>query len=454
MKKENCKHIKIWDYLGWKTDKPSPFTQKDWNQTLMTKINWLSALIYKDSLRGGADTVEVGLNAFELIKDLEYYNEIDNKLASRYNVELNKDIDANSIFLYLKKAYFDDLNIPIQVKSKEDGYIDDLVFMDPKLLKPEFVEDYRKSVCGCLQIENYPTLKQKNRLISNEKNIDLIQDMLPYKDLTLNEYKPLTLSKAQKKVLYGIEDSKYTVIRKDRQTGISTLLAAMIACELAREEPKNIIMFSPSRQLGYYTNSKITDNIKILIKNLELDISFIIKNCDKLELSNGSSIIFKSTNQDVYTSMCSIDISDNTWVIFDEIASSKDAYSYYEYIRNFRNPKITIISTQYGLDKLFFPIYLLGQKAGYNRINATWTEGHDGLSDKISKISKYKNNNEMLREFSDVFVVDNADKIDFNIINELIKSHLLKNEKYTLLEFVEYIQSGMIKVLGKEKNNN
>ena len=48
-----------WDYNGWKrgtaANPLTQYTQKDWNQTLITAINQISAQIHKSTLRGGAN---------------------------------------------------------------------------------------------------------------------------------------------------------------------------------------------------------------------------------------------------------------------------------------------------------------------------------------------------------------------------------------------------------------
>jgi hypothetical protein len=48
-----------WDYNGWKrgtsANPLTQYTQKDWNQTLLTAINQISAQIHKSTLRGGAN---------------------------------------------------------------------------------------------------------------------------------------------------------------------------------------------------------------------------------------------------------------------------------------------------------------------------------------------------------------------------------------------------------------
>jgi hypothetical protein len=67
-----------WDYNGWKrlgggTGAVS-YTQKDWNQTLITAINQLSAQIHKSTLRGGANWIVVSSEISAIFDDLEYFH--------------------------------------------------------------------------------------------------------------------------------------------------------------------------------------------------------------------------------------------------------------------------------------------------------------------------------------------------------------------------------------------
>jgi len=68
-----------WDYNEWKYGATgnTPFvgyTQKDWNQTLITKINQLSAQIHKTTLRGGANWIVVSSEVSAVFDDLEYFH--------------------------------------------------------------------------------------------------------------------------------------------------------------------------------------------------------------------------------------------------------------------------------------------------------------------------------------------------------------------------------------------
>lgn len=82
-----------WDYNGWqRIGTPSTvYTQKDWNQTLMTKINQISAQIQKSTLRGGADFIVASAEISAVLNDLEYFHVTDASAESdSYNMGIEK----------------------------------------------------------------------------------------------------------------------------------------------------------------------------------------------------------------------------------------------------------------------------------------------------------------------------------------------------------------------------
>jgi hypothetical protein len=62
-----------WNYYGWKSTGAQKYTQKEWNQTLITRINQLSAQIHKSTLRGGANFVVVSSEASAIFDDLDAF---------------------------------------------------------------------------------------------------------------------------------------------------------------------------------------------------------------------------------------------------------------------------------------------------------------------------------------------------------------------------------------------
>lgn len=105
-----------WDYNGWKRQSTvvSPYTQKEWNQTLITKINQVSAQIHKATLRGGANFIVVSSEVSAIFDDLEYFHvsnaapeqdqynmgiERIGSLQGRYTVYRDPYAPANSIIV-------------------------------------------------------------------------------------------------------------------------------------------------------------------------------------------------------------------------------------------------------------------------------------------------------------------------------------------------------------------
>jgi len=105
-----------WDYNGWKRlgNQAVPYTQKDWNQTLITAINQISAQIHKSTLRGGANWIVVSSEISAIFDDLEYFHvsnaapeqdqynmgiERVGTLAGRYQVYRDPYFPANTVLM-------------------------------------------------------------------------------------------------------------------------------------------------------------------------------------------------------------------------------------------------------------------------------------------------------------------------------------------------------------------
>ena len=82
-----------WDYNGWRRmgGFSTNYTQKDWNQTFVTKINQISAQIHKATLRGGANFIVVSTEISAMLNDLEYFHVSDaNAEATTYAMGIEK----------------------------------------------------------------------------------------------------------------------------------------------------------------------------------------------------------------------------------------------------------------------------------------------------------------------------------------------------------------------------
>ena len=84
-----------WDYTGWERAGDGFFgTIKDWNQTIITKINELSAHIHQKTLRGGGNVLECGTNLEFIFNDLEYYDSEEQMVGARYNVIFKEELQS------------------------------------------------------------------------------------------------------------------------------------------------------------------------------------------------------------------------------------------------------------------------------------------------------------------------------------------------------------------------
>jgi hypothetical protein len=102
---ENCGHNTEWDYKGWKEHaaKDIGVTQNDWNQTLLTKFNFISSHINRESFRGGASFVLANPHMKSLFETIEYYDKDETIFGGRYKVIYYDTIPMDVIYLHAKE---------------------------------------------------------------------------------------------------------------------------------------------------------------------------------------------------------------------------------------------------------------------------------------------------------------------------------------------------------------
>ena len=121
-----------WDYNEWKYGGNGGatlqgYTQKDWNQTLVTKINQISAQIHKTTLRGGANWIVVSSEVSAVFDDLEYFH-VSNAAPEQdsYNMGIEKIGSLAGRYQVYRDPYFPANKILIGHKGKsllDAGYI-------------------------------------------------------------------------------------------------------------------------------------------------------------------------------------------------------------------------------------------------------------------------------------------------------------------------------------------
>jgi len=120
-----------WDYNEWKYGNAGSsfmgYTQKDWNQTLVTKINQLSAQIHKTTLRGGANWIVISSEVSAVFDDLEYFH-VSNAAPEQdqYNMGIEKIGTLAGRYQVYRDPYFPSGKVLIGHKGKsllDAGYV-------------------------------------------------------------------------------------------------------------------------------------------------------------------------------------------------------------------------------------------------------------------------------------------------------------------------------------------
>jgi hypothetical protein len=163
MKIEDVAWVLPWDYEAWlEYPNKSPYLQKDWNQTLITRINQCSAQIHKTSLRGGADTLFMNDNVLKIVETFEYYDIINKKIGESYQIVIDNSITEDIIFISNEKAIKSEIIPKTKEGEKiihENGDIetifDEVDFLPKALFSDDEIKDYRKRLKGCIPIKNY-----------------------------------------------------------------------------------------------------------------------------------------------------------------------------------------------------------------------------------------------------------------------------------------------------------
>ena len=120
-----------WDYNGWKrgtTANPlTQYTQKDWNQTLITAINQILAQIHKSTLRGGANWIVVSSEISAIFDDLEYFHVSDaNPEQDQYNMGIERIGSLSGRYQVYRDPYAPAYSVILGHKGKsllDTGYI-------------------------------------------------------------------------------------------------------------------------------------------------------------------------------------------------------------------------------------------------------------------------------------------------------------------------------------------
>ena len=118
-----------WDVNGWRrmAGFSTNYTQKDWNQELVTKINQVSAQIHKATLRGGANFIVVSSEISAVFDNLEFFHVSDASAESdQYNMGIERVGSLGGRYQVYRDPYSPAWSIIIGHKGKsllDTGYI-------------------------------------------------------------------------------------------------------------------------------------------------------------------------------------------------------------------------------------------------------------------------------------------------------------------------------------------
>lgn len=117
------------DVNGWRRTAgfSTNYTQKDWNQELVTKVNQISAQIHKSTLRGGANFIVVSSEISAVFDNLEYFHVSDASAESdQYNMGIERVGSLGNRYQVYRDPYSPHWSMIIGHRGKsllDTGYI-------------------------------------------------------------------------------------------------------------------------------------------------------------------------------------------------------------------------------------------------------------------------------------------------------------------------------------------
>ena len=165
-----------WDFNGWKNQGSQKYTEKEWKQTLITRINQISAQIHKSTLRGGANFIVISTEVSALFDDLENFmvssgNLDDDKynlgmrrigsLSGRYTVYVDPYARAGDVLIghkgtsILDTGYIYAPYIPVQLTP---ALVDPNTFTNVKGIMTRYANAFvNNRYYGMVKVDNIPT---------------------------------------------------------------------------------------------------------------------------------------------------------------------------------------------------------------------------------------------------------------------------------------------------------
>lgn len=202
----------------------------------------------------------------------------------------------------------------------------------------------------------------------DKTRIYMIENYLTTFDATKNDTVPFKLFPRQKIFLHNLSKNINNVTTKPRQAGVSTVICAFFACELAlaaKKNPETVLIIANNLELSKEDLTKIKEFLDQIprwffgseffgTEEKEKKSIFIKANEKHLRLFNGSKVYSRSAGPNA-----SRGISSATRLLFDEAAFIEDTGTITSAISTTAASAKTVayVSTPNGQDLVYFPVY-------------------------------------------------------------------------------------------------
>lgn len=154
---------------------------------------------------------------------------------------------------------------------------------------------------------------------------DFINNALRIKNIEDKQEARFVLTEEQRDVLATINVNEKILIKKDRCTGITTLLAAYVAFKMLTIPNRIYVYTAPNTSLRDLFMQKVNDFIKQAFRYEYNNFHFItetVSNKKVLHLNNGSKLLCRRNSAESFCSIAYIDM-----IIYDEVGFDKDNFN-------------------------------------------------------------------------------------------------------------------------------
>lgn len=220
----------------------------------------------------------------------------------------------------------------------------------------------------------------------------IIEKYMETFDMTQNGYVPFKLFPMQKRLVYALQEYRFNLVTKPRQTGVSTTTAAFMAVKLAyadEDTPETIVIVANKLAQAKEFLSKIREFLHYIPRWMWGDYFDDNKrtegyvegkgSTEHLKLLNGSHVIAKATSKDALRGYTP------TYVVIDEAAfietAAEELYAA-SMAAISTGGKMILISTPNGQDPLYYTTYMNALKGAndFNIVELKWYQ--DGRYNK------------------------------------------------------------------------